>query len=101
MQSECDDKNCPLHGKLSVRKREFAGTVVSAKATKTVVVQWIKAKKLSKYNIYMKERKRVLAHNPPCINAKEGDEVVIKECRPISKWKKFVITKVIKHGNRA
>jgi len=30
------------------------------------------------------------------ISAKEGDTVIIKECRPISKTKKFVVVEVIK-----
>jgi small subunit ribosomal protein S17 len=36
------------------------------------------------------------AHNPPCINAKEGDVVKIAECRPLSKTKKFVVIEVAK-----
>ncbi len=103
MQSEnnCNDKNCPFHGELKVYQKSYKGIVVSAKAQKTVVVQWIKIRKLKKYNVYIKQKKRVLAHNPPCIHAKEGDEVIINETRPISKWKKFVVTKVIEHGNRS
>jgi small subunit ribosomal protein S17 len=103
MQSEvaCNDKNCPIHGTLRTYKKYYRGIVVSAKAQKTAVVQWIKIRKLQKYNVYLKVKKRVLAHNPSCINAKEGDEVIIYETRPISKWKKFVITQIVKHGNRA
>ena len=43
------------------------------------------------------ERSRVKAHNPACINAKKGAIVRIKECRPVSKTKNFVITEVLGH----
>ncbi len=49
-----------------------------------------------RYERYEKRRTRVAAHNPPCINAKEGDKVVIAECRPLSRTKKFVIIEVKK-----
>ena len=41
-QKKCYDKNCPFHGNLSLRGREFKGTVVSSKAHKTVSVEWQK-----------------------------------------------------------
>ncbi|MCK4969892.1 MAG: 30S ribosomal protein S17, partial [Thermoplasmata archaeon] len=34
------------------------------------------------------------AHNPPCLSAKEGDNVTIAECRPLSKTVNFVVVKV-------
>ena len=38
-----------------------------------------------------KKRSRIKAHNPECINAKEGDVVKVSECKPLSKTKNFVI----------
>ena len=32
-----------------------------------------------------------MAHIPDGMDVKEGDKVIIKECRPISKTKNFVI----------
>jgi small subunit ribosomal protein S17 len=49
-----------------------------------------------KYERYLNRRSKVKAHNPVEISAKEGDTVIIKECRPISKTKKFVVVEVIK-----
>jgi len=73
--------------------RSFEGVVVSAKAQRTVTVEWERRKYVTKYERYLKDRTRVQAHNPDSIDAKEGDVVVIKECRPISKTKHFVVVK--------
>jgi len=88
---ECDDVNCPFHGKLPVRGQIIEGVVVSDKAEKTVVVQRAYMKKIRKYERYEKRRSKIHAHNPPCIAAKAGDVVKIMECRPLSKTKSFVV----------
>ena len=93
-ENKCSDSKCPWHGKLSVRGRVFTGRVISDRMTKTTTVEWPRIVRLKKYKRYMKKRSRVKAHNPECINAKTGNEVVIMECRPLSKTKKFVILKV-------
>jgi len=90
-KQSCNDKNCPFHGYLKCRGRLFSGTVVSAKMHKTVVVEWFRTIKLPKYERYEKKRTKIKAHNPPCLNAKEGDIVQISECRPLSKTKNFVV----------
>jgi small subunit ribosomal protein S17 len=82
--------------KLKTRGRTFVGEVVSAKAQKTVTVQWMRRVYIPKYERYYQKRSKVKAHNPPEISAKEGDKVVIKECRPLSKTKKFVVVEVLK-----
>jgi len=88
---ECDDNNCPYHGHLKIRGRIFEGYVVSDKMDKTVVVEWQYLRKIKKLKRYMRCRTKVMAHNPPCINAKVGDKVRIAECRPLSKTKSFVV----------
>jgi len=88
---ECDDVNCPFHGKLPVRGQIIEGVVVSDKAEKTVVVQRVYMKKIRKYERYEKRRSKIHAHNPPCIAARAGDVVKIMECRPLSKTKSFVV----------
>ncbi|HMK46871.1 MAG TPA: 30S ribosomal protein S17 [Methanocella sp.] len=99
-QQECNDPHCPFHGRLAVRGQLIEGNVVSAKMSKTVVVQREYLKRDLKYDRYEKRRSKLHAHNPPCINAKEGDKVVIAECRPLSKTKTFVVVEVAGHeGN--
>ena len=92
----CGDKHCALHGKLSVRGRQFIGIVSKALAQKTAVVGWVRLFYIPKYQRYEKRRSKIQAHNPPCINAKAGDKVRIAESRPISKTKSFVIIERIK-----
>jgi small subunit ribosomal protein S17 len=46
---------------------------------------------VKKYNRYEKRRSRVHAHIPLCISLKEGEDVVVAECRPISKTVSFII----------
>ncbi|MGB3458953.1 MAG: 30S ribosomal protein S17 [Halobacteriota archaeon] len=88
---ECEDVNCPFHGKLPVRGQILEGMVISDKAHKTVVVLRTYLKKIRKYERFEPRRSKISAHNPACINAKVGDVVKIAECRPLSKTKSFVV----------
>lgn len=91
----CEDRNCPFHGKLSVRGRVLDGVVVTAKMDKTVVVERDYLQYISKFMKYERRRSRIPSHNPPCIDAKEGDRVTIAECRPVSKTVSFVVVEKV------
>ena len=93
-KEECNDPKCAWHGELPVRGRIFRGKVKSAKAHKTVIVEWGYHRRVTKYQRFERRKSRVTAHNPSCMKAKEGDSVVIAECRPVSKTKKFVVVNV-------
>jgi len=92
---ECDDPNCPFHGRLPVRGQILSAVVVSHKMNRTVVVQKSYVKRIQKYERYEKRRSKIHAHNPPCINAKEGDKVKIAECRPLNKTSSYVVIEVV------
>ena len=92
---KCMDAHCPIHSPFTSRGRTFVGIVVSDKAQRTATVEWEGKRYVPKYERYTKTRTRVAAHNPECIDAREGDIVRISECRPVSKMKKFVITEKI------
>ncbi len=95
LQADTDDKvmlHLKLHGK------EFVGTVISDKMHKTVVVEWERRRLVPKYERYEKRYSRVYAHNPLTINAKLGDTVRVKETRPLSKTKNFVVVEVVNNG---
>jgi len=92
----CSDPKCPWHGLTRVRGFIFEGTIVKKRAEKTVVVMWERYHYLPKYDRYEIRKTKVLAHLPPCIDAKEGDRVIIGETRPLSKEKHFVVLQVIK-----
>ncbi|MEM2121560.1 MAG: 30S ribosomal protein S17 [Candidatus Woesearchaeota archaeon] len=95
-EKECNDRNCPFHGTISVRGRIFVGTVKSAKARRTAVVIREFKKLIPKYERTTRKISKFYAHNPDCISAEEGDKVIIAETRPISKTKHFVILGVKK-----
>lgn len=85
-------KNIPLPNDIDkvARKKILKGVVVSAKMEKTAVVV---AKRLVAHPKYKKRywvSKRYKAHNPGNTH-KEGEEVVIRESRPLSKDKRWVI----------
>ena len=92
-KSSCNDKNCPFHGQIKIRGKTFEGNVISAKAQKTVTVEIPRKRYIPKYERFEKRRTRIKAHNPECINAIEGNRVMIMETRPISKTKNFVVVK--------
>ena len=94
-KSTCDDPKCPWHGHVKVRGSILTGIVVSSKMHRTVVVRHDYLYYVKKYRRYEKRHSKIHAHNPPCINAKEGDIVVIGETRPLSKTVSFVVLGVV------
>jgi len=88
---ECKDRNCPEHGELSTRGAVLDGLVVSDKMQGTVIVERERLVKVKKYDRYSRRTSRIPAHNPPCVNARQGDRVRIMECRKISKTVNFVV----------
>lgn len=90
-KQKCSDAKCPFHGSLSVRGRQFTGTIVSTRMRKTAVIEFNRLHFLKKYERYEKRRTKLKIHNPECINAKDGDIVRVMECRPLSKTKNFVV----------
>ncbi len=94
----CDDPNCPFHGRLSVRGKLIEGVVISDKPQRTVIVRHDYLHYVKKYRRYMRKHSHIPAHNPPCLDAREGDRVLIAECRPLSKTVAFVVVKVIERA---
>jgi small subunit ribosomal protein S17 len=90
-KKSCTDSNCPFHGSLSVRGRQFTGTVISSRMRKTATIEFERLYFVKKYERYEKRRTSLKVHNPECIDAKEGEIVIIAECRPLSKTKNFTI----------
>ena len=78
-------------------KRTVTGRVVSDKADKTVTVKIERLIKHPVYGKYMRRTSKVLAHdeNNEC---KSGDQVMISECRPVSKNKAWQVVSVIERA---
>lgn len=90
----CEDDKCPFHGKLSVHGRVMEGNVVSTRAQKTAIIEMQYQQFLPKYQRFERRHSRISAYNPECVGAKEGNRVLIAECRPLSKTKSFVVVEV-------
>jgi len=71
-------------------RKQLSGTVVSDKMIKTVTVLVSRFVKHPKYGKFMNISKKYKAHDEEG-KFKEGDKVVIEECRPISKDKSFKV----------
>lgn len=80
-------------------KKQLTGKVVSDKMQKTVVVRVERIKKQEKYKTRYKTHKKYKAHDKKG-ECKTGDTVIIEECRPISKEKRWRVIKKIVSGVR-
>lgn len=76
-------------------KRQLTGTIVSNKMAKTVVVKVERVKQHPRYEKRYKVHKKYKAHYDKG-EFKVGDEVVIEECRPISKEKRWKVVSKVK-----
>ena len=90
-KKSCTDAHCPFHGTVRVRGREHTGTVISAKMSRSAVVQWEYRHFLPKYERYEKRLSKITVHAPDCLDVKEGDMVRIAETRPLSKTKHYAV----------
>jgi len=74
--------------------RKIQGTVVSDKMNKTRVVAVKRLKKHRRYGKYFKVTRRFKAHDEKN-EYKAGDKVIIRETRPMSRGKRWVIVEKI------
>jgi len=74
-------------------KRQLIGTIISNKMQKTVVVRIERIKEHPKYKRRYKTHKKYKAHDDGKGEYKIGDRVIIEECRPISKDKRWRVIK--------
>ncbi|TVR12693.1 MAG: 30S ribosomal protein S17 [Phormidium sp. GEM2.Bin31] len=78
--------------------KERIGTVVSNKMDKTVVVAVETRVPHPKYGKTMVQTRRYKAHDEEN-NCNEGDRVRIRESRPLSKEKRWVIVETLSHAS--
>ena len=71
-------------------RRVLQGTVVSDKANKTVIVAVERRFMHPVYKKFIKRTRRYAAHDEANAS-KAGDKVFIRECRPISKTKRWEV----------
>ena len=88
---DCNDRNCPFHGQVSIRGKLIQAKLIKTKARHTAVVQKEFFHYIKKYMRYEKRRRNIIAHISSCIDVADNDNVVIGECRPLTKNISFVV----------
>ena len=75
-------------------RRLLEGRVTSSKMDKTVVVTVERSHRHPLYGKVVRSRKKYVAHDESN-GVREGDLVAIRESRPISRTKRWVVEKVL------
>ena len=75
-------------------KRQLVGTVVTDRMDKTVIVLVERLVKHSLYHKFVKRRSRFAAHDETN-GCKIGDKVMITGSRPLSRTKRWRVSKII------
>jgi small subunit ribosomal protein S17 len=79
------------------QRRTLVGSVTSDKMDKTVVVTVQRVTRHPLYGKIIKVNKKYKAHDENN-SAREGDKVRIRECRPISKDKRFFVEEILERA---
>ena len=78
-------------------KQEIIGTVVSNKMTKSVVVTIEHQVRDGLYGKQLRRTSRFMAHDEEN-SARVGDRVALVESRPLSRRKRWVVTRVVERA---
>ncbi len=81
------------------RRRVLVGTVTSDKMDKTVTVEVTRLKLDPKYKKYIRVRNRFKAHDE-ANECRVGDRVEILEHRPLSRTKRWRVTRLVERPER-
>jgi small subunit ribosomal protein S17 len=76
--------------------RTIQGIVVSDKMDKTITVMMERKVRHPVYGKFVKRSTKVHAHDEDNV-CKEGDTVIVEQCKPISKSKTWRLVKVVSH----
>merc|ERR1711861_14941 len=88
------DKKCPFVGQVSIRGKLLRGVVHRTFMKNTITIRRDYLHYQKKYRRYEKRHKMISAHCSPCFDARPGDEVVIGECRPLTKTVRYNVLEV-------
>ncbi len=75
------DKKCPFTGNVSIRGRILSGVVKTTKMKRTIVIRRDYLHYISKYNRFEKRHSTLPAHCSPAFLVREGQKVVVGQCR--------------------
>lgn len=76
-------------------RRQLEGIVAGDKMDKTVTVKIVRKVMHPLYKKFVKKTTKLMAHDEKN-EAKSGDTVLIKEVRPMSRHKKWMLVKILK-----
>ena len=99
-KNTCTDKKCPFHGQINVKSELFKGKVIKKDINRSATIEWNRPYYIPKYERYEVRRSRMRVHNPGCIDAGIGQEVLVAKTRPLSKNKNHVIIKIIEEETK-
>lgn len=80
-----------------IQKRTLEGTVVSDKMDKTVVVAVQRLTPHPLYGRVLRRTSKYKAHDE-ANDARQGDRVIITECRPLSKDKSWRVVQIVERA---
>jgi small subunit ribosomal protein S17 len=86
--------NAPAESGNPVYRRKLIGRIRSDKMDKTVIVEVVRFKREGIYKKYVRVRKRYKAHDEKN-EFKTGDRVEIIESRPLSREKRWAVTRLV------
>ena len=78
-------------------RRAVRGSVISARMDKSITVLVVRQFKHPLYKKYIRRSTRLHAHDESN-DCREGDTVLIEECRPLSKMKSWRLIRVLERS---
>jgi small subunit ribosomal protein S17 len=78
-------------------RKERTGVVISDRMHKTVIVSVERTVMHPKYKKYLRRRTKVKAHDESN-HSHVGDRVVIVECRPLSRDKRWRVSRIVERA---
>ncbi len=78
-------------------KKTLTGVVVSTKMDKSVVVETERMVRHKLYGKFMRRHVKYMAHDPEN-NCNVGDRILIEECRPLSKSKRWRVREIVERA---
>ena len=78
-------------------RRAVRGSVISARMDKSITVLVVRQFKHPLYKKYIRRSTRLRAHDESN-DCKEGDTVLIEECRPLSKMKRWRLLEILERA---
>jgi len=86
-----------MEKEVKLTRRTKTGVVKSSKMDKTATIEVVRTVRHDKYNKFVRKNGRYHIHdeNNAC---QEGDTVVIVECRPMSRTKRWRLGEIVKRA---